>query len=64
MRKFLMLLSNIGRFLMFFEKSLSTGHEEELIKELKENQESCEELKKVILERKKNEGVSNARSKS
>lgn len=48
MRKFLVLLSNIGRFLMFFEKSLATGHEEELLKELKENQIECKKLKDTL----------------
>jgi len=58
MRKFLVLLSNIGRFLMFFEKSLSTGHEEELIKELKENKSECKKLKDV-LQKEKTKGMNN-----
>lgn len=45
MRDFLIILSNIGRFFLLFEKSLSQGYHEEIKKELKELRKELQRMK-------------------
>jgi len=49
MRDFLIILHNFGRFFLLFEKSVSQGHHQEVMNELKENKKELQKLRQQCI---------------
>jgi len=49
MRKFMIILHNIGRFFLLFEKSLTQGYHDDVLNELKENRIELKKLREEHL---------------